>query len=298
MSTDDVPADVNPTNPLPGKGHAPTSSEMHTDLKDRLDYNGYLMLDRVLSAQKPLSRPEHHDEMLFIIQHQTTELWFKLMIHELKSALMHIREDHLESTFKILARVKHIQTQLLNQWSVLATLTPSEYVQFRHVLGPASGLQSHQNRQIEYMLGRKDRRMLAVFTHRPEILAELTAALEAPSLYDEFFRHLARRGMPVPSDILERDVTLPHTSRPEIVSIFKTIYENPRKYWDFYEMAEKLVDVDEQYALWKHRHMKVVERVIGFKRGTGGTAGVPYLRERTDDRLFPELWDVRTEIEG
>ncbi len=277
---------------------AGASGEMHTDLKDRLDYNGYLMLDQVLSAQKPLSSPEHHDELLFIIQHQTTELWFRLMIHELKACLEHIRNDRLESTFKILARVKHIQSQLLNQWSVLATLTPSEYVQFRHVLGPASGLQSYQNRHIEYMLGRKDRRMLAVFSHRPKILAELTAALEAPSLYDEFLRHMARHGMAVPADVLNRDVTVPHTSRPEVVGVFKTIYEDPEKYWDLYEMAEKLVDVDEQYALWKHRHVKVVERVIGFKRGTGGTAGVPYLRERVDDRLFPELWEVRTEIEG
>jgi tryptophan 2,3-dioxygenase len=267
-------------------------------LSNRLDYAGYLMLDQILTAQKPLSNPEHHDELLFIVQHQTTELWFKLMLHELREALRLVAASQLESTFKILARVKHIQAQLLNQWSVLATLTPSEYVQFRHVLGPASGLQSFQHRQVEFMLGRKDRRMLAVFEHRAHIHQELLHALESPSLYDEFLRHLARKGMPIPAEVLHRDVSEPHAAHPGVVAVFKTIYENPHAHWDFYEMAEKLIDVDEQYALWKYRHVKVVERVIGFKRGTGGTAGVPYLRARTDDRLFPELWDVRTEIEG
>jgi tryptophan 2,3-dioxygenase len=274
------------------------AESFHTDLSNRLDYAGYLMLDQILTAQKPLSNPEHHDELLFIVQHQTTELWFKLMLHELREALRLVAASQLESTFKILARVKHIQAQLLNQWSVLATLTPSEYVQFRHVLGPASGLQSFQHRQVEFMLGRKDRRMLAVFEHRAHIHQELLHALESPSLYDEFLRHLARKGMPIPAEVLHRDVSEPHAAHPGVVAVFKTIYENPHAHWDFYEMAEKLIDVDEQYALWKYRHVKVVERVIGFKRGTGGTAGVPYLRARTDDRLFPELWDVRTEIEG
>lgn len=271
-------------------------AEFETDLRGRLDYNGYLQLDRLLACQQPLSRPEHHDELLFIVQHQTTELWFKLMVHELKAALGHVREGALEPCFKILARVKHIQAQLLNQWSVLATLTPSEYVQFRYVLGPASGLQSHQHRMIEFLLGRKDPRMLALFEHRPAIHAELKAALESPSLYDEFLRHLSRTGKPVPPEVVERDWSAPHVSHPGVIAVFKAIYESPAGQWDAYEMAEKLVDVDEQYALWKYRHVKVVERVIGFKRGTGGTAGVPYLRERTDDRLFPELWEVRTEI--
>lgn len=282
----------------PQKADAAHSAGMHTDLENRLDYAGYLRLDRILDAQSPLSSPPHHDEMLFIVQHQTTELWFKLVIHELREAIRLVRADQLDSSFKILARVKHIQTQLLNQWSVLATLTPSEYVQFRHVLGPASGLQSYQHRLVEFLLGRKEARMLPLFKHRPAIHAELKEALEAPSLYDEFLRHMARRGMPVPSEVVERDFTQPHKSHPGVVAVFKHIYEHPEGHWDFYEMAEKLVDVDEQYALWKYRHVKVVERVIGFKRGTGGTSGVTYLRERTDDRLFPELWDVRTEIEG
>lgn len=271
---------------------------MYTDLSQKLDYAGYLGLDQLLACQKPLSSPAHHDELLFIIQHQTTELWFKLLVHELKEALALVSRDHLEPCFKILARVKHIQAQLLGQWSVLATLTPSEYVQFRHVLGPASGIQSYQHRMIEFMLGRKDERFLAVFQHKPEIHAQVRWALGVPSIYDEFLRLLARRGMPIPREVLDRDVTKPHEGHPGVVAVFKMIYESPDSHWDEYEMCEKLVDVDEHYALWRYRHVKVVERVIGFKRGTGGTAGVPYLRQMVDDRLFPELWDVRTEIKG
>jgi tryptophan 2,3-dioxygenase len=274
----------------------PDEPGLVTDLHGKLDYATYLRLDQVLSAQCPLSSPVHHDEMLFIIQHQTTELWFRLMIHELREGLRLVAADQLEPCFKILARVKHIQTQLLNQWSVLATLTPSEYVQFRHVLGPASGIQSYQHRMIEFMLGRKDRRMLAVFAHQPDIHARVRECLEAPSLYDQFLRYLGRHGYPVPAEVLSRDVSEPHTPHPGVVAVFKGIYENPHGRWDAYEMAEKLVDIDEAYSLWRYRHIKVVERVIGFKRGTGGTAGVAYLRHMMDDRLFPELWDVRTEI--
>jgi tryptophan 2,3-dioxygenase len=275
----------------------PRQDQMHTDLAHKLDYVAYLQLDQVLSAQKPLSQPQHHDELLFIIQHQTTELWFKLVIHELREAIRMVKRDELEPSFKILARVKHIQTQLLNQWSVLATLTPSEYVRFRYVLGPASGLQSYQHRLVEFLLGRKDERMLALFKHRPEVHAQLDEAFRAPSLYDEFLRYLSRHGHAVPADALDRDVTRPHEANPGVVAVLKAVYENPDAHWDAYEMAEKLVDIDEQYALWKHRHVKVVERVIGFKRGTGGTSGVNYLRDRVDDRLFPDLWDVRTVIE-
>ncbi|MBS0196314.1 MAG: tryptophan 2,3-dioxygenase [Planctomycetes bacterium] len=279
--------------------HGPASADgMITDLSQRLDYSGYLCLDQLLSAQKPLSRPEHHDELLFIIQHQTSELWFKLVVHELKAARQLIATDQLEASFKILARVKHIQAQLLSQWSVLATLTPSEYVQFRHVLGPASGLQSYQHRMVEFLLGRKDKKMMPLFAHRPHIHAQIAECLNSPSVYDEFLRSMGRHGLPIPAEVLNRDVSEPHVAHPGVVAVLKTVYENPDSHWDLYEMAEKLVDVDEQYALWKYRHVKVVERVIGFKRGTGGTSGVAYLRERTDDRLFPELWDVRTEIKG
>jgi tryptophan 2,3-dioxygenase len=267
-----------------------------TDLKGRMTYSGYLQLDRLLSAQQPLSNPVHHDELLFIIQHQTTELWFRLVIHELREAMASIARDELEPCFKILARVKNIQAQLVSQWSVLSTLTPSEYMEFRHVLGPASGFQSVQYRMVEFLLGNKDRAMLAVHAHDAPAHAALMAALEAPSIYDEFLRYLARRGFAVPRDVLERDVTLPHENHPGVIAVFKGIYENPDNAWDAYEMAEKLVDVDEQFGLWRFRHVKVVERIIGFKRGTGGSSGVPFLRKLVEHVFFPELWNVRTEI--
>lgn len=267
-----------------------------TDFKDKMTYSQYLDLERVLNAQHPLSHPAHHDEMLFIIIHQTTELWFKLVIHELRAAMAHIRADRLEPAFKILARVKHIQAQLLDQWSVLATLTPSEYVQFRHVLGPSSGFQSVQFRTVEFLMGNKNRAMLGVHAHDPAAHAQLKADLEAPSLYDEFLAHLSRRGMPVPQEILTRDFAEAHTSNAGVVEIFKDIYENTGNNWDAYEMCEKLVDVDEQYALWRFRHMNVVWRIIGHKSGTGGTSGVNFLQKTVGIRFFPELWEVRTVI--
>jgi tryptophan 2,3-dioxygenase len=269
---------------------------IRTDLSGQLTYSGYLRLDRLLSAQEPLSSPRHHDEMLFIIQHQTSELWMKLIIHELGAAMGLIRGDDLEPCFKILARVKHIQSQLTSQWSVLATLTPTEYQQFRHVLGPASGFQSVQYRQIEFMLGNKDKRLAAMHKHDPEALASLEAALNAPSLYDEFLRHLGRQGLPIPKEILERDVSEPHEPNDAIVAVFKSIYGDPESNWNAYEMCEKLVDVDEQFALWRFRHMKVVERIIGFKRGTGGSSGVSFLKQMIEHQFFPELIRVRTEL--
>jgi tryptophan 2,3-dioxygenase len=236
--------------------------------------------------------------MLFIIQHQTSELWFKLILHELRAAIGYVQKDELEPTFKILARIKHIQAQLVSQWAVLATLTPTEYLQFRHVLGPASGLQSPQHRLIEFMLGNKDRKMMAVHEHDAQWHAALTAALQEPTLYDEFLRHLARRGKAVPAEVLQRDVTEPHRSEPGVRAVIREIYEKPEENWDAYEMCEKLVDVDEQLALWRFRHVKVVQRIIGWKRGTGGTSGVDYLQKLVDIRLFPDLWDVRTELKG
>jgi tryptophan 2,3-dioxygenase len=263
-----------------------------------MTYGGYLQLDRLLSAQLPLSQPPHHDEMLFIIQHQTTELWFKLLLHELRAAIRFVQADDLEPSFKILARVKHIQAQLVNQWSVLATLTPSEYGEFRHVLGPASGFQSPQYRLLEFILGNKDARMLEVHRQSPAAHAELDSALRAPSLYDEFLRHLARRGLAIPREVLERDVKGPPPRHPGLIAVFKQIYEDPKRYWDAYEMCEKLVDVDEQFAIWRFRHVKVVQRIIGAKRGTGGTAGYGYLKQLVDVTFFPDLWDVRTELRG
>ncbi len=269
---------------------------IHTDLRGRLTYASYLRLDELLSAQKPLSNPVHHDEMLFIIQHQTSELWMKLVIHELREAIRLVREDHLGPTFKILARVKHIQAELFQQWAVLETLTPTEYAQFRGVLGPASGFQSAQYRTIEFLLGNKDANAVRVFAHDAGITAQLTADLGTPSLYDEFLRYLARHGHPVPKECVERDWTKPYEGNAGIIPVFKAIYEHPDGHWDEYEMCEKLVDIEESFALWRFRHMKTVERIIGFKRGTGGSSGVPFLRKAIDIRMFPELWDVRTEI--
>lgn len=267
-----------------------------TDLQGKLDYATYLQLDQVLGAQRPLSVPPHHDELLFIIQHQTTELWLKLIVHELRAAVGLVRRDKLEETFKILSRVKHVFQQMIDQWSVLATLTPSEYVQFRYVLGPASGLQSYQHRLVEFLLGNKDERMLAIFRHQPSVHAELAQALASPSLYDEYLRYLSRRGLAIPQEVLDRDLRTPHVPSAGVVGVLKQVYEHPSGNWDAYEMGEKLVDIDEQYSLWRYRHLKVVQRVIGMKRGTGGTSGVSYLRQVSDTVLFPELWDVRTEI--
>lgn len=270
---------------------------IHTNFESKLDYQGYLCLDQLLAAQKPLSRPEHHDEMLFIIQHQTSELWMKLAVHELKAAVEHVKKDQLAPCFKILSRVKQIQRMLFEQWAVLETLTPTEYVQFRNVLGQSSGFQSFQNRMIEFLLGNKDASTLRVFAHDRLHHEELMVLLHSPSLYDEFLKVLHRRGLAIPARCVERDWAMPYEASPELVQIFKTIYENPAQYWDAYEMCEKLIDVEESFSLWRFRHVKTVERIIGFKKGTGGSSGVPFLQKALSIRLFPELWDVRTEIE-
>jgi len=271
-----------------------------TDLRDRQSYGGYLRLDRLLDAQQPVSGgagdTPRHDEMLFIIQHQVSELWMKLMIHELRAAIAHVRADALEPCFKILARVKLIQKQLFEQWAVLETLTPSEYEAFRPALGTASGFQSAQYRAIEFLLGNKQAAILDVFRHDPATFAELDALLHAPSLYDEFLYLLARRGLPVPNASLARDVTKPYTRNAELVPVLARIYEDPERWWDAYDMCEKLVDVEEAFQLWRFRHMKTVERIIGYKPGTGGSSGVAFLRRALEHSFFPELLDVRTVI--
>ncbi|MEX0876667.1 MAG: tryptophan 2,3-dioxygenase family protein [Phycisphaerales bacterium] len=269
---------------------------MHTDLGDKMTYSRFLRLDKLLDCQDIHSDPPHHDEMLFIIQHQTSELWLKLMIHEMREALQYTRADKLSPVFKILSRVKHIQAQLLQQWDVLATLTPSEYTQFRYALGTGSGFQSVQYRVVEYLMGNKDARMIPVHAHDEGAVKVLTETLNTPSIYDEFIRLLARRGMDIPAEVLERDITTPHTSHPAVLEALKTIYTHPKDHWDEYEMAEKLVDVEEQFAHWRFRHMKVVERIIGYKTGTGGSSGVAFLRKMIDHRFFPELWEVRTHL--
>lgn len=269
-----------------------------TDFSDRMSYGGYLDLSTLLAAQRPISRPEHHDELLFIIQHQTTELWLKLVLHELETACELLRGDELAQALKCIARVKHIQKTLTEQWSVLATLTPTEYAQFRGVLGNASGFQSYQYRAVEFVLGNKNAKMMQVFESDDAATAILRHALESPSLYDEFLHLLARAGYDIPADVLERDVTLAWTFRPELVPVFAEIYADPDQHWAAYETCEELVDLEDNFQLWRFRHLKTVERIIGSKTGTGGSSGAPFLRRALDLTFFPELYAVRTEIPG
>ena len=266
------------------------------DLAGRMTYSGYLELDRLLSAQHPVSVPEHHDELLFIIQHQTTELWLKLVLHELRSACGWLREDNLGAALKAIARVKHIQKTLTEQWSVLATLTPHEYAQFRGFLGHASGFQSGQYRSVEFILGNKNSGMLPVFDAEPEMRSQLEELLDAPSLYDEFLRYLSRHGYAVPPEVLERDVRTAHAFSAALVPLFKDIYENAEQHWAAYETCEELVDLEDNFQLWRFRHLRTVQRTIGLKSGTGGSSGVGFLRKALDLTFFPELFAVRTEV--
>jgi tryptophan 2,3-dioxygenase len=274
----------------------PLEAGIVRDFKVNLSYGRYLHLDQVLSAQHPVSVPEHHDELLFILQHQTSELWLKLILHELRAVQRKLAADDLRPALKGLARVKHIQRCLTEQWSVLATLTPSEYAEFRSFLGTSSGFQSYQYRAVEFMLGNKDRRMLSIFDDDPAARELLEAALEAPSVYDEFLRYLARNGHDVPVGLLERDVTLPYEYHEDLVPVFAKIYENADANWEAYEACEELVDLEENFQLWRFRHLKTVERTIGFKPGTGGSSGVDFLRKALELTFFPELYAVRSEI--
>ncbi|HEU0152442.1 MAG TPA: tryptophan 2,3-dioxygenase family protein [Arenimonas sp.] len=278
----------------PSDNLRPLEDAITTDLRERLTYGGYLQLDTLLAAQKPLSSPPHHDEMLFIVQHHVAELWMKLLIHELRAAIACLKTDQLDPMQKILARVKQVQRQLTEQWSVLETLTPADYLQFRDILGPASGFQSLQYRVIEFLLGNKNAAMVKVFEHDPAASAELTAVLEAPSLYDEFLRHLHRRGHAIPAGCVERDWSLPHAREPGLIPVFKAIYEDTDTHWEAYATCEQLVDVEGSFQLWRFRHMKTVERIIGFRRGTGGSSGVGFLKQALELTFFPELFEVRT----
>jgi tryptophan 2,3-dioxygenase len=267
---------------------------IHTRLSKGNTYGDYLRLDLVLNAQEP--RTAAHDEVLFIIQHQTSELWMKLMLHELDAAVKFVQSDALEASFKIFARVAHIQRLLFEQWAVLETMTPSEYLAFRDALGKASGFQSFQYRAIEFVLGNKDAHTLGPFQHEAELAASLEARLKAPSLYDEFLRYLARHGHAIPQERVERDWTQPYEKHAGVVAVFKTIYDDTSKHWDAYEMCEKLVDVEQRFQLWRFRHLKTVHRIIGHKMGTGGSSGVGFLQKALELTFFPELWDVRTEL--
>jgi tryptophan 2,3-dioxygenase len=269
---------------------------IHEDFREEMSYGSYLALDTLLDAQRPVSLPEHHDEMLFIIQHQTSELWLKLVLHETRSAMELLAADEMRVALKRIARVKHIQRTLTDQWSVLATLTPTEYQEFRPYLGRASGFQSWQYRAVEFALGNKHPGMLKVHESDPAAHAVLSELLAAPSLYDEFLRYLARRGHAIPQRVLERDVTRAHTMDDELTEVFTRIYEDAEGHWDIYEACEELVDLEDNFQLWRFRHLKTVQRTIGMKTGTGGSSGVGFLQRALELTFFPELFAVRTQI--
>ena len=264
------------------------------DFSRAMSYSDYLHLDQILGAQHPLS-PEHN-EMLFIIQHQTSELWMKLMLHELQAAIGCVAADDLGSAFKMLARVSKIMEQLVHAWDVLATMTPPEYSAIRPYLASSSGFQSAQYRCIEFALGNKNAAMLKPHAHRPDLLAQVQSAYEAPSLYDQALRLLARRGMALPASHTERDWTRPYVASPAVEEAWLVVYRSPRAHWDLYQLGEELTDLEDAFRLWRFRHVTTVERVIGFKRGTGGTGGVSYLRKMLDVVLFPEIWTLRTSL--
>jgi tryptophan 2,3-dioxygenase len=267
-----------------------------TDLSGAMSYGDYLGLETLLSAQNPRSSPPHHDELLFIIQHQTSELWLKLVLHELRAARSLLDADDMQHARKCLARVKHVLRTLTDQWSVLATLTPHEYVEFRDTLGSASGFQSWQYRAVEFILGNKNPGMLTVFADNQTAHAQLQELLETPTVYDAFLRLLARGGHPVPAAILERDVSRAWVEQPELIPVYKAIYEDVDSHWEEYATCEDLVDLEDAFQLWRFRHLRTVQRTIGFKRGTGGSSGVGFLKRALELTFFPELFSVRTQI--
>ena len=280
---------------LPGPTEGIVANEgAQLDFSNDMSYADYLQLDAILNAQHP--RSAAHDEMLFIVQHQTSELWMKLLLHELGAAVASIAHDDLASAFKMLARVSKIMEQLVHAWDVLATMTPPEYSAIRPFLGRSSGFQSWQYRCIEFTLGNKNALMLAPHAHRPELLARVEAAWRAPSLYDEALRLLARRGLAVPASHLERDWTGAYAPNAAVEQAWLTVYRDPKAWWDLYQLGEELTDLEDSFRLWRFRHVTTVERVIGFKRGTGGTSGVGYLRKMLDVVLFPEIWRLRTDL--
>ena len=274
----------------------PIEPEVQRDFSRSMSYGDYLALDQLLSAQHPRSEPPQHDELLFIVQHQTSELWLKLLLHELRSARSLLTTDDLAPALKRLARVKRIQEVLIEQWGVLATLTPSEYAQIRPFLATSSGFQSWQYRAVEFLLGNKNVEMVRVFDHDAAAHGLLDTLLREPSLYDEFLRYLGRRGYAVPPGLLDRDWTLPHTLDAALVHVFGEVYAAPAEHWGVYETCEELVDLEDNMQLWRFRHLKVVERTIGHKRGTGGSSGIDFLRRALDLTFFPELYAVRSEI--
>jgi len=280
------------------KNQRPLEPGIHTDLQGRMTYAGYLQLEQLLSAQRPLSDPPHHDEMLFIVQHQVSELWLKLLAHELQAARAFLRADQVWQSRKVMARGKQVLRQLTEQWSVLETMTPSEYMGFRDLLGPSSGFQSLQYRAIEFLLGNKHAEMVRVFDHDPAGQQVLRRELESPSLYAEFLRYLARFGHAVPERYTrdDHDCSQAHVSDPALLPVFERIYEDTDRYWREYSLCEDLVDLETQFQTWRFRHMRTVMRIIGFKRGTGGSSGVDFLKRALELTFFPELFEIRTTI--
>jgi tryptophan 2,3-dioxygenase len=267
---------------------------VHWDLREQMSYGDYLSLDQLLSSQHPLTK--HHDETLFIIIHQASELWIKLCLHEINGAISQIRKGELGPAFKMMSRVARVQVNLIQSWEILSTMTPADYSNFRSALGKSSGFQSYQYRMLEFRLGNKNAQMARVYNSRPEIATRVKAALEEPSIYDESLALLAKRGLPVPKEKLERDFSQSYVADPRVTEAWRQVYRDAQTHWELYELAEKLVDLEYRFHLWRFSHMKTVERIIGNKPGTGGTSGVSYLKKALDLRFYPELWDVRTEI--
>lgn len=277
-----------------GQKEAGLEKEIHTDFEKEMSYGSYLKLDKILSSQQRLS--DHHDEMLFIIIHQASELWMKLILHEMKASIGCILQNNLEPSFKMLSRVSRIQQQLIQSWSVLSTLTPAEYMEFRGKLGHSSGFQSYQNRLIEFALGQKNEHVLSVYKHDADLYKLMVDALNERSIYDAAISALAKRGLPIDQSVLDRDWSVPYEPNASVEEAWLTVYRNVDQYWDLYELAEKLVDIGSQQQLWRFNHMSTVERIIGNKIGTGGSAGVAYLKKVVDHRFFPELWSLRTKL--
>lgn len=277
-----------------GESTSALEKDIHTDFKKEMTYGDYLQLDKILSSQ--VMQSTHHDEMLFIIIHQVSELWMKQIRHELGAAMESIRNQELEPAFKMFSRVSRIQQQLIKSWDVLSTLTPADYMQFRDKLGHSSGFQSYQNRLIEFMLGYKNSHVLAVYQHDSELYAQMNSALQAPSIYDASIMAMAERGLPIDPKCLNRDWSEPYQPNESVEQAWLTVYRNVNQYWDLYELAEKLVDIASQQQQWRFNHMTTVERIIGQKPGTGGSSGVNYLRRALDHRFFPELWSLRTQL--
>jgi tryptophan 2,3-dioxygenase len=290
----DESADKPAPAPLPSERIDLSGEQIHWDLGSSLSYGEYLHLERLLDAQRPLTA--EHDEMMFIIVHQTAELWMRLFLHELAGVLLCVRRDHLGPSFKMLARIARVQTQLTATWDVLSTMTPADYSRFRNSLGRSSGFQSVQYRLLEFTIGNKHPDLIAVHRRDPIAHATLQQALESPSLYDEVLALLSRRGYGIPEDYLARDFSQPYRASKRVAGAWLGVYHNKDQDWDLYELAERLIDMDHKFQLWRFHHMKTVERIIGYKRGTGGTSGVPYLAKALELKFFPELWQIRTSM--